>query len=65
MITGMEVMTNGQIVNKITLHSTHLGTLGPFGKHGPKAYRLDGNILRFYGTVGNLMESVGLYHVPN
>ena len=64
-ITGMEVLTNGEIVNQITLHSTHQGTHGPFGKPGPKALKLDGNILGFYGTAGNFMESVGTYHVQN
>lgn len=61
--------TNHALVDQISFVTRKAdGTVqiyGPFGRTGETSYSVKGQILGFYGRSGNLLDSIGFYHVPS
>lgn len=66
-IIALAGKTNNTLVDQFTLTTRKsdgsTATYGPFGKTGRTDFRVDGNIVGFFGRAGNLLDALGAFYV--
>ena len=64
-ISKVEGKTNGVLIDQLLITVTRedgsVKVFGPYGKTGQTPFKVEGNIVAFFGSAGNLMDSIGFY----
>ena len=63
-LVKMEGKTNNALVDQLTFHSNKGKKYGPYGKTGQTSFSVEGELVTFFGSAGNLLDAISVRYNP-